>query len=72
MCHTFKVFYLYLLIVLSGCDCEYFLHHSGEENNGGYTKEWMVRIQGGQQIAELVALQFGYIFGGQVGFITVQ
>lgn len=58
------VFAVFTLIALvSG---EYFPHHSGSENGDQFSNEWLVRIEGGPQVAELIALQMGYGFEGEV------
>lgn len=40
--------------------------HQGQEYVKYYTNEWVVRIQGGTEIAELIAAQLGYKSLGQV------
>ncbi|XP_068622871.1 neuroendocrine convertase 1-like [Battus philenor] len=40
--------------------------HNGLENSKGMVNEWTVEVDGGDQVAQLVALQLGYEFGGVV------
>lgn len=45
---------------------EYFAHHSGSEGGNLMTNEWLVRVEGGEQVAQLLALEAGCIYGGKV------
>ncbi|XP_037971515.2 neuroendocrine convertase 1 [Plutella xylostella] len=40
--------------------------HSGEEHTSGFVNEWTVEVVGGAEVAQLVALELGYVFGGEV------
>lgn len=40
--------------------------HQGQEYVKYYSNEWVVRLEGGQEIAELIAAQLGYKLLGQV------
>lgn len=44
----------------------YYDVHSGLETSGQLLDEWTVVVDGGEQVAELIALELGYEFGGQV------
>lgn len=40
--------------------------HDGLEHVKSFTDEWMVHVEGGDEVAELVALELGYVYGGPV------
>lgn len=69
---TSRVLSWYLLapLVLSArVRSEYFAHHSGSEGGDLLTNEWIVRVGGGEQVAQLLALEAGCIYGGKVNLI---
>jgi hypothetical protein len=53
-----------VLLLLGGC-CA-FEGHQGHEDAQHYSNEWLVRLEGGPDVAESLALQLGYEFLGQV------
>lgn len=48
-----------------------FITHQGFENRKNFLNEWTVEIDGGLEVAELIALEFGYICEGEVKFIHI-
>ncbi|XP_021936626.1 neuroendocrine convertase 1-like isoform X4 [Zootermopsis nevadensis] len=40
--------------------------HHGHETTPHYSNEWLVRLEGGPDVAELLALELGYVFLGSV------
>ncbi|KAI5643877.1 subtilase family domain-containing protein [Phthorimaea operculella] len=40
--------------------------HDGLEHANSFSDEWTVQVEGGEEIAQLVALEFGYVYGGPV------
>lgn len=44
--------------------------HTGQENAEYYSNEWVVRLAGGREVAELIAEQMGYKLLGEVSFPT--
>jgi len=50
--------------MLGGC-CAFDVHH-GHETAQHYSNEWIVRLEGGPEVAESLALQLGYEFLGTV------
>jgi hypothetical protein len=55
-----------LLLLLAGC-CAFEDHH-GHETAQQYSNEWVVRLEGGPEVAEILALQLGYEFLGSVSY----
>jgi len=53
-----------VLFMLGGC-CAFDVHH-GHETAQHYSNEWIVRLEGGPEVAESLALQLGYEFLGTV------
>jgi hypothetical protein len=57
-----------LVVLLGGCWA--LDGHHGHETTPHYSNEWLVRLEGGPTIAELLAVELGYEFLGSVsGFI---
>lgn len=44
----------------------YYSLHNGRENSMFFIDEWTVEVDGGEEVAELVALDLGYEYGGPV------
>ncbi|XP_045450459.1 neuroendocrine convertase 1-like [Melitaea cinxia] len=40
--------------------------HNGKETSKSFVNEWLVEMEGGEEVAQLVALELGYEFGGPV------
>lgn len=40
--------------------------HDGWEHKNKFTNEWMVQVEGGEQVAQLVAWDLGYVYEGPV------
>lgn len=40
--------------------------HNGLEHAREFVNEWTVEVQSGEEVAQLVALELGYVFGGKV------
>ncbi|CAH0588208.1 unnamed protein product [Chrysodeixis includens] len=40
--------------------------HNGLEHARDFVNEWTVEVEGGEEVAQLVALELGYVFGGKV------
>lgn len=40
--------------------------HNGLEHAKDFANEWTVEVEGGEEVAQLVALELGYVFGGKV------
>ncbi|CAH1637184.1 unnamed protein product [Spodoptera littoralis] len=40
--------------------------HNGLEHAREFVNEWTVEVEGGEEVAQLVALELGYVFGGKV------
>lgn len=40
--------------------------HDGMEHANQFVNEWTVAVDGGEEVAQLVAMELGYIYGGQV------
>lgn len=40
--------------------------HDGWESKKKFTNEWTVQVEGGEQVAQLVALELGYVYEGPV------
>lgn len=40
--------------------------HNGLEHAKEFVNEWTVEVEGGEEVAQLVALELGYDFGGKV------
>ncbi|CAH0718128.1 unnamed protein product, partial [Brenthis ino] len=40
--------------------------HNGRENSKFFIDEWTVEVEGGEEVAELVALDLGYEYGGPI------
>jgi hypothetical protein len=55
-----------VLLLLGGC-CAFEVHH-GHETAQHYSNEWIVRLEGGPEVAESLALQMGYEFLGTVSW----
>lgn len=53
-----------LVLLLGGCWA--FEGHHGHETTQHYTNEWVVRLEGGRDVAQLLAVQLGYEFLGSV------
>ncbi|XP_023717967.1 neuroendocrine convertase 1 isoform X2 [Cryptotermes secundus] len=53
-----------LVLLLGGCWA--FEWHHGHETTQHYSNEWMVRLEGGPDVAQLLAVQLGYDFLGSV------
>jgi hypothetical protein len=53
-----------LVLLLGGCWA--FEGHHGHETTQHYSNEWVVRLEGGPDIAQLLAEQLGYEFLGSV------
>lgn len=43
--------------------------HDGLEHLKNFVNEWTVEVEGGEEVAQLIALELGYAFGGKVCFI---
>lgn len=43
--------------------------HNGLETSRDLIDEWTVEVEGGDQVAQLIALQLGYAFEGPVSFL---
>jgi hypothetical protein len=56
-----------VLLLLGGC-CAFEIHH-GHETAQDYSNEWIVRLEGGPEVAESLALQLGYEFLGSVSCV---
>lgn len=47
--------------------------HSGREHARSFLNEWTVEVDGTEEVAQLVALQLGYVYGGPVSnFHTIK
>jgi hypothetical protein len=55
----------FVLVLLLAGSCAFESHH-GHETAQHYSNEWMVRLEGGPEVAESLALQLGYEFLGSV------
>jgi hypothetical protein len=53
-----------LVLLLGGCWA--FQGHHGHETAQHYSNEWLVRLEGGPHVAQLLATQLGYEFLGSV------
>lgn len=40
--------------------------HDGSKHAKSYLNEWTVEVDGGEEVAQLVALELGYVYGGLV------
>lgn len=40
--------------------------HNGRENAKYFINDWTVEVEGGEEVAQLVALELGYEYGGPV------
>lgn len=40
--------------------------HDGWEHKQTFTNEWTVQVEGGEEVAQLVALELGYVYQGPV------
>lgn len=40
--------------------------HNGAEHAKSFADEWTVQVDGGEEVAQLVALEFGFVYGGPV------
>jgi len=58
----------YAVLLLLGACCAFEVHH-GHETAQQYSNEWIVRLEGGPEVAESLALQLGYEFLGSVSCI---
>lgn len=47
---------------------EYSGAHNGREHARNYMNEWTVEVDGTEEVAQLVALELGYVYGGPVSF----
>lgn len=54
------------LVVLLLGGCWALDGHHGHETTPHYSNEWLVRLEGGPDVAELLALELGYEFLGSV------
>lgn len=43
--------------------------HNGREQAKSFMNEWTVEVDGTEEVAQLVALELGYVYGGLVSFI---
>lgn len=41
-------------------------YHNGRENAKYFINDWTVEVEGGEEVAQLVALELGYEYGGPV------
>jgi hypothetical protein len=57
-----------VIMLLGGCwaTTRAFEGHYGHESAQDYSNEWVVRLEGGPDVAELLAVQLGYDFIGPV------
>jgi len=62
-----EMLFCVVLLLLGGC-CAFEIHH-GHETAQDYSNEWIVRLEGGQEVAESLALQLGYEFLGSVSCV---
>lgn len=49
-------------------DYNYHGVHNGLEHANSFLDEWTVEIRGGEEVAQLVALELGYVYGGPVSY----
>lgn len=49
----------------------YYGIHDGWEHKKKFTNEWTVQVEGGEQVAQLVALELGYVYKGPVSHSTL-
>lgn len=45
--------------------------HDGWEHKKKFSNEWTVQVEGGEQVAQLVALELGYVYEGPVSHRTL-
>ncbi|XP_069360440.1 neuroendocrine convertase 1-like [Maniola hyperantus] len=79
ICLTFSLFPFFFSFAVSwySSDVEvdlpgYHNVHNGRENAKYFISEWTVEVEGGDEVAQLVALELGYEYGGPIlGFPNV-
>ncbi|KAJ9600057.1 hypothetical protein L9F63_009648, partial [Diploptera punctata] len=59
-----KILYMLQLLLLIFGTSTASEYHCGHENTENYSNEWLVRLEGGPEIAELLAIQLGYKYVG--------
>lgn len=69
--YIFYIFYLFPLTVClysweSNSLPGYHNLHNGKETSKSFVNEWIVEMEGGEEVAQLVALELGYEYGGPV------
>lgn len=45
--------------------------HNGLEDTKSFLNEWTVQVDGGEEVAQLAALERGYEYGGQVSGVVI-
>ena len=64
--YNFQIISFILLLLQVYITKAYYSLHNGRENSKFFIDEWTVEVEGGQEVAELVALELGYEYGGPV------